>query len=120
MSLSIKCLPFLKDDLDVNIEAKKQEVPRIVSQNLDYPSFSDAVTVVRTADKGKFDANIRPVSPSPQAGTWWPAVTSRWGRCCVWRSRFPAYWHRRNLVSSGGKERRSSEEREEGEEHKEQ
>ena len=42
----------LQDDLDINFEAKKQEVPKITSPNLDYPALSDAVLVAKSYEKG--------------------------------------------------------------------
>ena len=36
----------------MNFEAKKQEVPKITSPNLDYPAMSDALLVTKSYDKG--------------------------------------------------------------------
>ena len=36
----------------MNFEAKKQEVPKITSPNLDYPALSDALLVAKSYDKG--------------------------------------------------------------------
>ena len=49
------CPPYclsLQDDLDINFEAKKQEVPKITSPNLDYPALSDALLVTKSYEKG--------------------------------------------------------------------
>ena len=35
-----------------------QDVPKISSPNLDYPAFSDAVTVVKNVDKGKLEVTV--------------------------------------------------------------
>ena len=43
----------IQDDLDVNFEAKKQDVPKIRNPNLDYPSFSDAILVTSSLEKGE-------------------------------------------------------------------
>ena len=43
----------IQDDLDVNFEAKKQDVPKIRNPNLDYPSFSDAIIVTSSLEKGE-------------------------------------------------------------------
>ena len=43
----------IQDDLDVNFEAKKQDVPKIRNPNLDFPSFSDAILVTSSLEKGE-------------------------------------------------------------------
>ena len=59
LALPASTLPLsFQDDLDINFEAKKQEVPKITSPNLDYPALSDALLVAKSYEKGKESTSI--------------------------------------------------------------